>query len=236
MGNVGKIIVCTLSAVIIFSTFICKNACARDIKPDFDPWRNNIERGWINLSIYGAGAFPETFKNINGIELLQGSFYGGRFTYDATPYIAVGIDFGRLKLGVDFISAVVGGEPTQASDAGEINASTLMGVLVLKAPIEMSDNRLVPYVLVGLGAIFTEFDEGFNLEIENATIKDYTTFVMKSGLGFDYYVTEKAALFIEGSFLWADYDPIVNIVDLGTGTLDKTINALLFGGGLKFSF
>ena len=231
-----KIIICALSAVIIFSTCICKNAYARDIKPDFDPWRNNIERGWINLSIYGAGAFPETFKNINGIELLQGSFYGGRFTYDATPYIAVGIDFGRLKLGVDNLSAVISSEFVQASDAGEINASTLMGVLVLKAPIEMSDNRLVPYVLVGVGAIFTEFDEGFNLEIDNTTIKDYTTFTMKSGLGFDYYVTEKAALFIEGSFLWADYDPNVNIVELGTGTLDKTINALLFGGGLKFSF
>jgi len=200
-----KIIICALSAIIMFALCVCKNAYARDIKPDFDPWRNNIERGWINLSIYGAGAFPETFKNINGIELRQGSFYGGRFTYDATPYIAVGIDSGRLKLGVDDISAVISSEFVQASDAGEINASTLMGVLVLKAPIEMSDNRLVPYVLVGVGAIFTEFDEGFNLEIENATIKDYTTFVMKSGLGFDYYVTEKAALFIEGSFLWADY-------------------------------
>jgi len=231
-----KIIVCTLSAVIIFSTCICKNAYARDVKPDFNPFLNNIKRGWINLSIYGAGAFPETFKSINGIELKQGSFYGGQFTYDVTPYIAVGIDSGRLKLGVDDISAVISSVSVGATDAGEINASTLMGVLVLKAPIEMSDNRLVPYVLVGVGAIFTEFDEGFNLEISNTTIKDYTTFAMKSGLGFDYYVTEKAALFIEGSFLWADYDPNVSIVELGTGTLDKTINALLFGGGLKFSF
>lgn len=235
------------NAVVVFCAFmigmfyfcISEYAYARDIKSSSDPFRGDIsleERGWINLSVYGAGAFTELFKDVDDIEYENDLFVSGRLTYDITPYIEVGIEGGHMKLDVDELNFNTNLVAYMTNNAGEIDAVTVMGIMVVKYPIKSTENKLVPYGLIGAGGIFMDFDEGNGLTAPPATIDDDASFAIKAGAGVDYYLTEKAAVFLEGSYFWSDYDPDVSVVGGGTGTLDADINALFVGGGLKFSF
>lgn len=177
------------------------------------------ERGYINLSIYGAGVFP------NDDDVDEELYLGGRITYDILDYVEIGVEAGWVEYKVDDGAGI---------DAGDITGVPILGVIILKYPIEATDDRLVPFAVVGAGVVLWSFDESSLLDVNGISVTGDESFAFKVGGGFDYYLTDNMAVFFEGSYMWSEYDVSISAGGAVVGTTLDT-DAMFIGGGLKFS-
>src|SRR3989338_6605069 len=88
--------------------------------------RGYDERGYFNLSAFGSWLFNES-DDAN-----DAYYIGGRATYDLTPNIELGMESGWSTQ--DF-------ENSQGADLGSVDYIPLLGIIVLKYPLEFTDNK-----------------------------------------------------------------------------------------------
>jgi opacity protein-like surface antigen len=151
-------------------------------------------------------------------------FVSGRVTYDLTPNVAFGPEIGVISYK----------DEANGHKYGYIRGVPVMADLILKMPIEATENRLVPYIIGGAGAIIWNYDrtsyaESAGIDVDN---KREASFAAKVGGGVDYFVTPQTAIFAEASYLFSEYKPDVTA---GSGIAGKyDTNAAMIGAGLKF--
>ena len=204
--------------------------------------KRNIVFGFMVLSLLAfcriAGAenldFSTTKWEVSGqlganIPTQSGSDAGGylmgRLTYDLTPNIAIGATTGwtGYKIYVD------------GDNWGNATSIPLLGTVILKMPIESTQNRLVPYLVGGLGVAFWSLDESSLLKDNAIKVEDETSFAAQFGAGVDYFLTDRFAVFGEVSYLMTGIDTSISAPGL-TGTLKGDTDSVLVGVGAKARF
>ncbi len=177
--------------------------------------QDESEQKWA-ISVLGGGIFPkEDDYGTTG-------FIGGRLTYDLTPNAAVGVESGWLNYKHEF----------NGTKYGDVRGIPLLADLILKMPIEAMDNKLVPYVLGGIGVLFWDYKEASIVSDAGIDVEGDTSFALKLGGGMDFFVSDQTALFVEGSYIFSNYDVETNVGGAGTADTD----AGFVGGGLKVRF
>ena len=146
------------------------------------------------------------------------AYFGGNMSYGITNWSAVGVSLGYQSFGSDL-------------NVGDLNAVPLMFDIYLRN--QSADRAYVPYAVLGLGAIFWNFDEeglaaGSSVDID-------TSFGVKLGGGVDWFINDKWALNFEASYTFADADTTVRTAN---GSVSATSDADYWnvGGGLKYLF
>lgn len=186
------------------------------------------DRGYINISVNGSGVFIDKDDDL---EFDDAFYVFGRVTYDVTSNVEIGIESGFMEYDVN--------EDITGLDInlGEVSGVPLLGIVILKYPIPATDDKLVPYILGGVGVTFWEFDTSSVLAtaLPGTSVDDDVAFTWKAGVGADYYITESVAMFVEGSWFSSEYDADVTAPGLGAGSFDVDIEGFIVGGGLKFS-
>lgn len=171
------------------------------------------------VSIQGGAAIP------NNDNSDAGANFQGRITYDINPNVGVGLTAGWISY--DF-SADQG---TGKVDFGDIHGIPILATIVLKMPLESTGNRIVPYIVGGVGTIFWSFNENQGIDAE-----DDNTFAAQAGVGVDWYFTDHLALFGEATYLFSDDLKTGTSVSSVSGDIDENVNNMLVGAGLKAKF
>ena len=171
------------------------------------------------VSIQGGAAIPNNDKSDAGAN------FTGRITYDINPKVAVGVTAGWLSY--DFSAD----HTTGKVDFGDVHGMPLLATVVLKMPLESTGNRIVPYIVGGVGTIFWSFNEN-----EGVDAGDDTTFGALAGAGADWYFTDHLALFGEASYLFSDDLKTGTTVNGVSGDIDENVNNFMIGAGLKAKF
>lgn len=175
--------------------------------------------GRFSVGVVGGGVYPKDSET-------DSSFYaGGQSTYGINEYIAVGGEVGYSSWGVE-----EGG-----IDYGEVRAVPLLADLYLRYPIEVGKNKLVPYVVGGLGVVFYDYKESSFLKQYGVTVNIDPSFALKLGGGIEYFLTKNIALGAEGSYIWSEAD--VSVSGAGAVASSSTdTNALIVAAGVKYYF
>lgn len=195
--------------VAIIALALCQiNAFARDV--DAKKWE---------ISLQGAGVIP------NDTDIDPTYYVGGRIAYNINKNVSVAGESGWM--GWD--------DSDGTTKYGEVNGIPLLADLILKMPIEATENKLVPYVLGGVGVVFWDYKEEAILTSNGITVDGDTSFAARLGAGVDYYVSDNIALFAEASYLFSDYDIKVNAGGIIAGAKTDT-DAVFAGAGIKFAF
>jgi len=194
----------------------CGNGYAEDIfATDVD-----LTDRW-NIGVNTSVFMPKEGVFSNGVQVQ------GLVSYDIFKFLALGVEGGWTgAIGVE----------TDGVDFGTLNAWSVLGDVILKAPVEVGDFLLVPYMVNGFGGVFPSFDESDTLSSFNMSVDYEPAFIYKLGGGFDFYITELSALGFEVSYQWADIKgkAELNGSEIASGT-DK-YDALYLGGRVKVKF
>lgn len=176
--------------------------------------------GKVTLGVSGGGIFPKDSDNDNT------SYIGGNLTYGINEVLAIGVEAGYASWEAKY----------EGNDYGDMSIVPLFADLYLRAPIELAENMLVPYVVGGIGVIFWDFDESSYLEDQEGTIDMDAELGYKLGGGFDYYLTDNFAINVEGSYVWSDADATAINADgdVLEGTFDT--DYCMVTGGFKYQF
>ena len=167
-----------------------------------------------------AGAAIQTAKDST-----TGGYLLGRLTYDITPNIAIGATTGwnGYKVKVD------------GDNWGDATNIPLLATVVLKMPLEATENRVVPYLVGGVGVAFWSLGESSLLKNNGISVDNQTIFAAQVGGGVDYYLTDRFAVFGELSYMINQIDTSISAPGL-TGTLKGDTNAIYIGVGAKARF
>ncbi len=175
--------------------------------------------GRFSVGLVGGGVFPKDSE-------IDDSFYvGGNLAYGVNEYIAVGGEVGYSSWDTE-----EGGV-----DYGEVRAVPLLADLYLRYPVEVGENKLVPYIVGGLGVVFYDYKESSFLKQYGVSVDVDPSFALKFGGGLEYFFTKNIALGVEGSYSWSEADVSVT----GVGAVPSTnadTNAWLVTGGIKYYF
>ena len=190
--------------VVLVSVFVCTQPAAAQML-DFSttPWEVS---GQIGASI------PSDDDVDTGMFLL------GRATYDISPNIAIG--------------ATVGWNGYEVDQLGDATSVPLLATVILKMPLEATDNRVVPYLVGGLGVSFWSLDESSLLSNNGISVDNEVAFAGQIGAGVDYYFTDTVAVFGEATYLFTDVDTSVSGPGI-TGTLEGDADQFFIGAGVK---
>ena len=113
---------------------------------------------------------------------------------------------------------------------GEVSAWNVVPYARLRYPL--LKDRLVPYVLAGIGPSFLQFNDrkpkafGAEVDIEGMT------FAVGAGAGLEYFIADNVTFGIEGKYLWVN--PIAGTVNGETRNVD--LSAPMFTFGLRVYF
>ena len=90
-------------------------------------------------------------------------------------------------------------------------------------------------MLGGVGVLLVNFDESSLTKSLGARIDDDITFAAKLGAGFEFYITNQAAVFVECAYMFSN--PKTTVTGPG-GSVDVegSNNMGFLGGGLKLNF
>lgn len=175
--------------------------------------------GRFSVGVVGGGVFPKDSE-------IDSTFYvGGNLAYGVNEYIALGGEVGYSSWDVEEVGV----------DYGEIRAVPLLADLYLRYPVEMGENKLVPYVVGGLGVVFYDYKESSFLKQYGVTVDVDPSFALKLGGGLEYFFTKNIALGVEGSYGWSEADVSVS----GAGAVASTsmdTNSWMVTGGIKYYF
>lgn len=171
--------------------------------------------------------------NVSGIlpresDVHDAVYVGGTVAYGVTPWLALGVESGWTSPGVDLDLG-----NGVSIDAGDLTGIPLLGDIILRVP--MKDGNLVPYGVVGLGAIFWNFDESSLFSAAGINVDVDTSFAAKFGGGVDYFVNDNWILNFEFGYVIAD----ANITATAGGvSVSDSSNAdyWMVGGGVKYLF
>lgn len=155
-----------------------------------------------------------------------GVYIGGLLSYDVVENLAVGIEAGYAK--VNFEEADI--------KLGTLHTFPLLGNITAKVPIEMDNFTLTPYGIIGMGVLFSSFEESDIVEAVGISIDTDIAFLMKYGGGIDFYVTDALALNLEVSYLVADIDTDATWGGVVYAKDSLNANSWLIGGGVKIRF
>ncbi len=180
----------------------------------------DVQEGKWALSVQSAAVMPRDDDNDDTI------YYGGRLTYDITPNVAVGVESGWMNFE----------QEADGIDFGDQRGIPLLADIVLKLPIEATDNKLVPYVLGGVGVVFWDYQESSILKDNGFSVDSDTAFAARIGGGVEYYVSNNVALFLEGSYLFSTYDAKVRYGSSSAANIEVDSDAFFAGGGVKVGF
>src|SRR5258708_3428057 len=91
-----------------------------------------------------------------------GGYFLGRVTYDITPNIAIGATTGWNGYDIH----------VDGDNWGEVTSIPLLAAVILKMPIESTENRVVPYLVGGMGVDFWSLDESSLLKSNSINVDD----------------------------------------------------------------
>ena len=155
-------------------------------------------------------------------------YVGGNLAYGVTPWLALGIESGWTDFGthLDLGNGV-------KVDAGDATGVPLLGDIILRVPIK--DSEVTPYGVVGLGAIFWNFDESNLFKTANIQVDIKTSFAAKFGGGLDWFINDHWILNFEAAYVLADADVTAKVG--GVSATDTTsADYWTIGGGIKYLF
>ncbi len=144
---------------------------------------------------------------------------------------SLGANFNRhlgAELTLDFYEQDERREPI--GTLGEVSAWNFVPYARLRYPL--LKDRLVPYVLAGIGPSFLQFNDrkprAFGKEVDIEAM----TFAVGAGVGLEYFIADNVTFGIEGKYLWVN--PIEGRVE-GV-TYDVDVSAAMFTFGLRVYF
>lgn len=173
----------------------------------------------FELSAFGAGVFPADEDEDATV------YAGGRLLYNLNEIVGVGVESGWMNF-----------EQTEGGlDYGDARGIPLLAEVVFRMPVHFMEDDLIPYLLAGAGVTFWDFDESSVLTGNGISVDDDTAFTAKAAIGADYFFTENIAVFIEGGYMWSDWDGAIR----GGGLVaDATVDTdmAFVGGGIKLAY
>jgi hypothetical protein len=174
------------------------------------------------FSLQGGGLWPMKENN----RLQTGTQVIARLTKDVSPNVAIGAETGGLRFR----------DSINYTKYGHLNGIPAMGDVVFKMPIG-AEKRLVPYAFASAGVIYWSYDEANVLEDAGVKAKNQTLFAAKPGVGVDYFITPRIALFVEGSYLFSErFRFKTNNTGAPPVNGKVNVNSAYGGGGIKFAF
>lgn len=178
------------------------------------PEANYDRTARLDLGVYLADHASDTSS-------IDDSFWiGGNLSYGILPWLAIGADGGWTRAGT-----------SSANNNVDLDVSEAMGDFIFRVPSGVYgwNERLIPYGVVGLGAIWTNTRKGNTGVLTN---RHGSAFGWKLGGGADWFLNEHWALNFEADYYSAEDDvPVSNVPGQ-----DKQISFWTIGGGLKFVF
>jgi opacity protein-like surface antigen len=176
----------------------------------------------FEISLQAGDVVPQDSARLNSSK--DSHYFGdGRLTMDVSPYAAVGAEVGWLRF-VDRPNGV---------KLGHLYEVPLMGDLILKYPLAVTDNRLVPYLIGGAGVGLGGYDRFQGLKDAGIKVKPDSEFAWKAGGGLQFFLTRQVAVFAEGAYFDTKFDPKVTGGNIG-GKIK--LRSILAGGGLTIAF
>jgi hypothetical protein len=119
---------------------------------------------------------------------------------------------------------------------GEMHAMPLLADIVVKAPIGVGDAIVIPYIVNGIGVLFSDIKESKNV-YPGTQLKTNIPFLYKLGAGVDLYINDAFSITFETSYQWADLKYKAIYTDDSSSTSPKVdMDALYIGGAVKFKF
>lgn len=113
---------------------------------------------------------------------------------------------------------------------GEVSAWNFVPEARLRFPL--LQDRLVPYVIAGIGPSFLQFNDrkksGYGLDID---IEDMS-FAVAAGAGVEYFIADNVTFGLEGKYMWVN--PIDGTVE--GQTVDVDVSSAIFTFGLRVYF
>jgi len=203
-----------LKRIIMFALFVSFVAAPAFAAPD--------RTGKSDFGVNVSAAVPRDSSQDNAV------YVGGTYAYGINEWLAIGVEAGRMEFGnkLDLGGGTV-------VDAGDLQGIPVLGDVILRVP--MPDSPFQPYGVVGLGAIFWDFDESALFSANNIDIEVDTSFAIKTGIGFDWFLNDNWILNAEASYVFADAD-LKAITPVGTATDTTDVDYWMIGGGVKYLF
>ncbi len=183
-------------------------------------------RGRVYLGVEVGGAVPLRDKLASGVEANPEP---PAYADTLNQYFAasVGLDLGRY-LGVE---VWFGGYETRIADAnGQSLAeyATFAAIPQLRLRYPLLDGRLVPYVLAGVGAGFSEVNDKTAIGAAAGITGDSVAFAASGAIGAEYFVMNNVAVGAQVRYLHT-----TGKIDLAGQTLTTKLDAMLFSGSLR---
>jgi hypothetical protein len=148
------------------------------------------------------------------------------FTYGVFKWVAVGLETGYMHMDTKW----------EGVGLGEMHAMPLLADIIVKVPIEVGDAIVIPYIVNGCGALFSDINESKNVN-QGTKLETNIPFLFKLGAGVDVYVNDAFSITFETSYQWADLEYEAIFTDNSTATSPKVdMDALYIGGAIKFKF
>ena len=113
---------------------------------------------------------------------------------------------------------------------GEVSTWNVIPYFRLRYPT--LKDRLVPYVLAGIGPSFLQFNDRRPKLGDTEIDIEGTTFAVGAGVGLEYFIADNVTFGIEGKYIWVN--PIDGTVD--GQNLDVDMSSTVFTFGLRVYF
>ncbi len=136
-------------------------------------------------------------------------YVGGVYSHGFSPWFALGLEAGWQEADFD------------TTDDNDLAMVTVFGDIIGRLPL--ANSPIVPYGVIGLGAIHAYTDTSSNDD-------DETAFAAKLGLGLDWFLNSNWILNFEGAYIATGAE--INAGTTNTAELDHW----RVGGGLKYAY
>jgi len=174
----------------------CKNSCRRFymlflvFMGSFLLMQNPSQAGEVmnpwHLSIYAGGVFPDDDKIEDNVTV------GGRITYEFLENIEAGVDISWQEYEDKF----------GIKKLGDVTHIPVCAIVKYNIVLNPESRTIIPYLLGGIGFSYWRYDEA----LSSISADDDISFTAKIGAGVDISLGDKASLFLEGGYSWAEYD------------------------------
>ena len=180
--------------------------------------------GKWDVGVNISGAFPDDNDSEAAV------YVGGNFSYGILPWLAVGGEVGGAEFDEEDDTRAFG-----FSDLGTLNGVPILADAIFR--VNLPDQPIVPYGVVGLGLVVWNFDESSQLAARGVSLNVDTSFAAKIGGGFDWFLNEHWAANFEGGYLLSDADAEVSLNGVPVATANGVDTDVWFiGGGAKYLF
>ncbi len=154
-----------------------------------------------------------------------GLYIGGNTSYGVNPNLGLGVSAGHTSFELE--------TDNFGEDLGTMNAVPIFFDIYARSNGQESDT--VAYLVLGLGAVIWDFDEGSDI-VEGYTVEADPSFAVKLGGGFDLFLAPNVALNFEAAYVFANTN--VELQSAGNNVFEDETDANFWmaGAGLKFLF